>query len=286
MRIGRSGVAKRLVLAAMLLGAWFATAFAQQPTPDQIAAIRAILPLRFHVALRRRSTRRQRRTGMSQAQRRQRIGALQVGARRRRPKAGRQMALSPRLRRHRYLRQRPISRSRRAAPPASAPEPSPAAAPPCPADARTPADRSRKSAAAASRRRPRGLPRRFRRALPRREAGRCCRTAMPASQRRRAFAAMPPRRGSHGRRRRRATASGGARGAGRIFAVRRGRTARADPTDAAAPGAAEILSFCGPERAALCGDVPPGGGRIIQCLADQAPRLSPTCYGAIARAIR
>jgi Cysteine rich repeat len=50
--------------------------------------------------------------------------------------------------------------------------------------------------------------------------------------------------------------------------------------------ALEILSFCGPERAALCGDVPPGGGRIIVCLAENAPRLSPGCYGAIARAIR
>jgi hypothetical protein len=50
--------------------------------------------------------------------------------------------------------------------------------------------------------------------------------------------------------------------------------------------ALEILSFCGPERAALCGDVPPGGGRIIVCLAENAPRLSPECYGAIARAIR
>jgi len=50
--------------------------------------------------------------------------------------------------------------------------------------------------------------------------------------------------------------------------------------------ALEILSFCGPEREALCGDVPPGGGRIIVCLAENAPRLSPACYGAIARAIR
>jgi Cysteine rich repeat len=50
--------------------------------------------------------------------------------------------------------------------------------------------------------------------------------------------------------------------------------------------ALEILSFCGPEQRALCAGVPPGGGRIIACLADNAPHLSPECYGAIARAIR
>ncbi len=47
-----------------------------------------------------------------------------------------------------------------------------------------------------------------------------------------------------------------------------------------------ILSFCGAERQALCASVPPGGGRIIACLAENAPRLSPGCYGAIARATR
>jgi hypothetical protein len=50
--------------------------------------------------------------------------------------------------------------------------------------------------------------------------------------------------------------------------------------------ALEILSFCRPEQRALCADIPPGGGRIIACLAENAPRLSPGCYGAIARAIR
>jgi hypothetical protein len=70
------------------------------------------------------------------------------------------------------------------------------------------------------------------------------------------------------------------------------------PTDAttAGPGAApaaapalvlrpmrprEVLfvlrSACGGDVRALCGDVPPGGGRIIQCLAAQAPSLSPAC---------
>jgi hypothetical protein len=40
MQIGYSGVASRLILAAMLFGAWFLPALAQQPTPEQIASIR------------------------------------------------------------------------------------------------------------------------------------------------------------------------------------------------------------------------------------------------------
>jgi hypothetical protein len=74
------------------------------------------------------------------------------------------------------------------------------------------------------------------------------------------------------------------------------------PTDAttAGPGAApaaapalvlrpmrprEVLfvlrSACGGDVRALCGDVPPGGGRIIQCLATQAASLSPACAGVL-----
>jgi Cysteine rich repeat len=66
------------------------------------------------------------------------------------------------------------------------------------------------------------------------------------------------------------------------------------PTDAttAGPGAAPALvlrpmrprevlfvlrSACGGDVRTLCGDVPPGGGRIIQCLAALAPSLSPAC---------
>jgi hypothetical protein len=48
----------------------------------------------------------------------------------------------------------------------------------------------------------------------------------------------------------------------------------------------EILSFCRRDQQALCADVPPGGGRILTCLAENAPRLSPQCYGALARAVR
>jgi hypothetical protein len=40
MQIGHSGVASLLVLAAMLCGAWLAPALAQQPSSEQIAAIR------------------------------------------------------------------------------------------------------------------------------------------------------------------------------------------------------------------------------------------------------
>jgi hypothetical protein len=50
--------------------------------------------------------------------------------------------------------------------------------------------------------------------------------------------------------------------------------------------ALEVLSFCGAERRTLCGNVPPGGGRIIECLAANYARLSPECYGALARAAR
>jgi hypothetical protein len=50
--------------------------------------------------------------------------------------------------------------------------------------------------------------------------------------------------------------------------------------------ALQVLSFCGQEQRTLCGNVPPGGGRIIECLAANYARLSPECYGALARAAR
>ena len=50
--------------------------------------------------------------------------------------------------------------------------------------------------------------------------------------------------------------------------------------------ALQVLSFCGAEQRTLCGNVPPGGGRIIECLAANYTRLSPECYGALARAAR
>jgi hypothetical protein len=74
--------------------------------------------------------------------------------------------------------------------------------------------------------------------------------------------------------------------------------ATADPaaTPAAAPAAALVLrpmrprevifalrSGCGEDARALCSDVPPGGGRIMQCLAKQAGSLSPACSGVLSQ---
>jgi hypothetical protein len=42
-----------------------------------------------------------------------------------------------------------------------------------------------------------------------------------------------------------------------------------------------LRSACGGDVRALCGDVPPGGGRIVQCLAAQAASLSPECHNIL-----
>jgi hypothetical protein len=47
-----------------------------------------------------------------------------------------------------------------------------------------------------------------------------------------------------------------------------------------------ILQACAPEHRTHSGTNPPGGGRIIACLAQNAPTLSPQCYGALAQARR
>lgn len=44
-----------------------------------------------------------------------------------------------------------------------------------------------------------------------------------------------------------------------------------------------IVAICGGDVQKLCEGVPPGGERILECLAAHAARLSPECYGAIAR---
>jgi hypothetical protein len=43
----------------------------------------------------------------------------------------------------------------------------------------------------------------------------------------------------------------------------------------------QILRACKAEHDALCGQVPPGQGRIIACLAAHGAALSPGCRDAI-----
>ena len=47
-----------------------------------------------------------------------------------------------------------------------------------------------------------------------------------------------------------------------------------------------IVGICGADVRALCAGVPPGGERVLKCLAAHAGRLSPRCYNAIARVSR
>jgi hypothetical protein len=47
-----------------------------------------------------------------------------------------------------------------------------------------------------------------------------------------------------------------------------------------------IVAICGAEVQRLCADVPPGGERILVCLALNAANLSPACYDAVARVSR
>lgn len=44
-----------------------------------------------------------------------------------------------------------------------------------------------------------------------------------------------------------------------------------------------VLSQCRTDQERLCAGVPPGGGKILTCLAANAQQLSPTCYAALAR---
>ena len=43
-----------------------------------------------------------------------------------------------------------------------------------------------------------------------------------------------------------------------------------------------ILGECRADQETLCPSVPPGGGRVLSCLAQNSPRLSPQCYKALA----
>jgi Cysteine rich repeat len=47
-----------------------------------------------------------------------------------------------------------------------------------------------------------------------------------------------------------------------------------------------ILRTCRADRYRFCADVPPGGGRIIMCLAENAANVSPDCAGVLAAARR
>jgi hypothetical protein len=52
------------------------------------------------------------------------------------------------------------------------------------------------------------------------------------------------------------------------------------------PQRLRIFRACNQDQAAVCPGVPPGGGRIIACLAMHADALSPFCRGAVARAMQ
>jgi len=43
-----------------------------------------------------------------------------------------------------------------------------------------------------------------------------------------------------------------------------------------------ILAVCRADQQALCAGIPPGGGAILSCLAQNGPRLSAECYKALA----
>jgi hypothetical protein len=42
-----------------------------------------------------------------------------------------------------------------------------------------------------------------------------------------------------------------------------------------------IVRTCSTEHRALCANVPPGGGGIVECLAEHGDALSPRCRDAI-----
>jgi hypothetical protein len=44
-----------------------------------------------------------------------------------------------------------------------------------------------------------------------------------------------------------------------------------------------IVAICHVDVGRFCADMPPGGGRILECLAANASSLGPDCYAAVAR---
>ncbi len=87
-------------------------------------------------------------------------------------------------------------------------------------------------------------------------------------------------------------AVGGGGGGGAPATAAGGNISGGAPAAGAAPAAPEVIvlrpmrprealfvvrSACGADVARLCGGVPLGGGRVVQCLASQAGALSPAC---------
>jgi hypothetical protein len=50
---------------------------------------------------------------------------------------------------------------------------------------------------------------------------------------------------------------------------------------AATPGPGKLRRACKEDARSFCGDVKPGGGRIISCLQDHYKELSDDCYDAL-----
>ena len=282
MQIGHSGVASLLVLAAMLCGAWLAPALAQQPSSEQIAAIRQSCRSDFmsHCA------------GVQPGGRdalqclKRNAGSVSAPCKSALDAVGPKPAAE---------RAEPAAAPPPPGPAANTPEPAgadPAAPPPEPSAEPGPPSAPMPNEAAGP-----GSPQVGAvRAACRSDFGVHCPGVRPGGAAALRClqvnaAALSPRC----RRAVEAMGEGGAPPPGAAAPEAPEAPAAAPPAAVAPLGpippmrpreALEILSFCGPERAALCGDVPPGGGRIIACLAENAPRLSPVCYGAIARAIR
>ncbi len=277
MRIGHFGVTSRLVMAALLFTAWLAPASAQQPSREQISAIRASCRSDFMAQC----------AGV-QPGGKDALECLKRNAGRVSPSCKAALdAVGPRP-------------TESAAPAPAGPAPAPAAAeapPPSEPDAPPAAVAAPPAApppgpAAGEIRKPPSPQVAAVRAACRSDFGVHCPGVRPGGSaalrclQANAAALSPPCRDAV-----MAMGEGGAPPpAGEPMAAPPAAAPAVAPLGPIPPmrprKALEILSFCGPEQRALCADVPPGGGRIIACLAENAPHLSPPCYEAIARAIR
>jgi len=63
-------------------------------------------------------------------------------------------------------------------------------------------------------------------------------------------------------------------------------SARAFPPMSPRQEIAVLRGACGPDYRTLCGGVPPGGGRVIACLRENAPSLSARCRAVLMAARR